>query len=616
MRALVRWGLWRDVLALWVAAVLLGGALAGGSSRAVHAFFSRAVTGLVGAPGEYDAIVHLKREADEGALRALKERLESEYPGYTLKEAPAVAGHRNFLIGLPKARRDRLGLQQLPQALHDIPGFDGITYIIEPAVVIKDVRPELAGELAARAEAAAGVSFSFQSGSSVWAVLRSPADAEPVRRALEGIVGDLLIVEVQLPVAVSGRAEQSLVGGLVKAIEAVEPGLDARPLTGGGGDDETQALLQTAREIIAEFGALDTGELREGLLQLADQLEGALGGAAQQDQAELSYVVDTFRRAVDQVELLEARLAEVTGELKEAAAQGEAADILVALLLQKLLDRLTGDNKISAPAPAVDAGELRAGIDAVEETLRRIDELDLSGTAAALRRLAAQMPALDPGVVEPVLEALDGLAAQSAPSAPRVWLLVKGASAPERVLEAAAGAAGASARVYAQSAGIVQPDARTAVLQLLQGLRRVVTALVALFVLALVLLFDVAVLASFARRLAEVDGTSPRRMGAGLFLSGGLFGAAAFTAAVWLASGAGDVSPGLALGGGVLGALFAWGSERCAPVDREVFSAAMSLGLAEPDILREVVLPAGRPGLLYWLTRPCRTLGAHRLAPV
>ncbi|MFS8573196.1 MAG: hypothetical protein LOD85_09305, partial [Clostridia bacterium] len=101
------------------------------------------------------------------------------------------------------------------------------------------------------------------------------------------------------------------------------------------------------------------------------------------------------------------------------------------------------------------------------------------------------------------------------------------------------------------------------------------------------------------------------RAAAALALAGGLFGAAAYWGAVWLASGADPLSGSwmVPLGGGLCGALFALASERCAPVEREVVHAAVSLGVAERDILREVVVPQGRPGLLYWLNRPGRRLG-------
>ena len=125
-----------------------------------------------------------------------------------------------------------------------------------------------------------------------------------------------------------------------------------------------------------------------------------------------------------------------------------------------------------------------------------------------------------------------------------------------------------------------------------------------------VYIFDVAPLVSFARPTAEVNGESRAQTAAGVLLWGGGFGAVMFTAMVWLASG-GEMVAGAAclFGGWLAGALLALASERLAGVDRNQFLSALSLGIAEPDIMREVIIPAGRPGLLYWLTRPGRRLG-------
>lgn len=619
MLALSKWGLGRDVVALLISAVVLAGLLAGGAGRVVEMYFSRAVTGLVGAPGEYDAIVHLKQEAGEAALRALEERLAEMYPGYSSKEAPPVAGHFNVVIGLPNERRNQSGLESLTESLSGVPGFDGLTYIIEPAVVIKDVRPELVSEFVARARAMEGVSFAFASGSSVWAVLRSPGDAERVQRALETLTAEHVILEIQPPVALGERVRDALLWELVDKLETSDPSWQASPLAAGAGGDGAAGTLQRARQIIAELGAVDTGALRQELLALADAIEGALAeaqgaiGSTGDEGADLAYVVDAFRQAVDQVEILDARLAEVTGYLKDAAAQGEAADVIVALLLQKLLDRLGGGAaQPVAPGPSVDVQELRAGVEAIEATLQRLGELRLDEVAATLRRLATALPGIDPQAARDIVEAMDALSPAGQGGAQRLAVLVRGVQERERVLSVATQAAGTSARVYAGSAGVVQPDARTAVLQLLTGLRRVVTALVTLLVLALVHVFDVATLASLARRLAEVEGIRARRIAAALALWGALFGSAASISALWLASG-GEMAgaPLLAAAGAAVGTLTALASERCAPVEPEVFCAAVSLGVPEANILREVVVPAGRPGLLYWLTRPGRALGGR-----
>src|SRR5690606_40006666 len=99
--ALFREGFWRDALALVIVAVVLGGLAVGAIGRGVEAYLTRAVSGLVGAPGEFDAVVHVRQDTGEQALRLLGERLAQSYPGFVYRPGPVLAGYRNEFIRFP-----------------------------------------------------------------------------------------------------------------------------------------------------------------------------------------------------------------------------------------------------------------------------------------------------------------------------------------------------------------------------------------------------------------------------------------------------------------------------------------------------------------------------------
>lgn len=647
MLALFREGFWRDALALVVAAVVAGAFAAGGLARGVEAYFTQAVTGLVGAPGEYDAIVHLKHEAGAEALDALADRMQARFPGSILKEGPELAGYVNVLIRLPQQQRTRAGFESLDSAFRDVPGFDGITYIVEPAVVVKDVHPTLQSDFIRRAQAERGVAFSFASGSSVWAVLQSADDAARVQRSLEEFAASLAVLDVRLPIAMTIEARDALARDVMVGLEAKQAGLRLTPVhadgQGGDSDGSLEADLLAARAAIEALGELDAPRLRARLFEAADLIEGAFsagaladgpGGEGRTGQADMAYVIDAFRRSVDQLELLEARLREVAVQLRDAAEQGQASDVLIALLIQRLIERLGGEREIEPPEPAVDVRELRAGIDALAERLSAWEQLDPGRIADSLRELAAALPSVEPGAVQRITAILDALAPSGQTTGDRLLIVARGVRDPGVLQQEGAAALDAavrdsstsmslgtqteavkgSARVYVQKGGVVQPDARTAVLQLLAGARRVVTLLIALLVFVVVFLFDVTVLLGFARRTAEVDGESRGRVVTRTLAWGGMFGAVTLTATVWLGAGGEPIGGAvLPLAGGLLGALLALASERLGPVDRNQFLSALSLGIASDDILKEVMIPAGRPGLLYWLTHPGRKLGRTRV---
>lgn len=84
--------------------------------------------------------------------------------------------------------------------------------------------------------------------------------------------------------------------------------------------------------------------------------------------------------------------------------------------------------------------------------------------------------------------------------------------------------------------------------------------------------------------------------------------AATLSAVVWLAGGwesAGPFAPAVGFG---IGALLSAIAHRISPVDVDEVHAGLSLGLGDAEILREIVVPGGRPGMLLWLNNFGRRL--------
>ena len=125
------------------------------------------------------------------------------------RRGPDLAGYRNVLIRFPRELRTREGFESLRSLVEDVPGFDGITYIVQPAVVISEVHPALRREFLDYAASLSEVEFAFASGSSLWTVLRSPDDVERVQRALEAFVASLAILDLRLRVLLPDRPSRS-----------------------------------------------------------------------------------------------------------------------------------------------------------------------------------------------------------------------------------------------------------------------------------------------------------------------------------------------------------------------------------------------------------------------
>ena len=391
MLALFREGFWRDVLALVVAAVFLAGLAAGGVARGVEAYFTQAVSGLVGAPGEFDAIVHLRRDAGAEGLRLLGERLTTKYPGYVQKKGPELAGYLNVLVRLPDERRTRAGFESLKAAIEDVPGFDGITYIVEPAIVASDVHPSLQQDFIARASVSAA-SCSFSSGSSVWAVLHSPDHAEEVQRALQAFASSRAVIDLRLPVG-------------------PRPPKCARPSPGTSSSNLNRAIpnstCRSSRRIPRRrAGGRPVGRSPGDLGAQRDRYRpaslspfrgrrhdrGRCRAASSRIIISLMCSTPSARRWISS-NSSRLRLADVSEQLRGAAEQGEASDALIALLIQRLIDRLCGGGEVEVPRSAVDVGELRSGITAIAERIQTLEQLDPGRLASSLREPASALPA-------------------------------------------------------------------------------------------------------------------------------------------------------------------------------------------------------------------------------
>ncbi len=146
--------------------------------------------------------------------------------------------------------------------------------------------------------------------------------------------------------------------------------------------------------------------------------------------------------------------------------------------------------------------------------------------------------------------------------------------------------------VFASSPGVIRPNPRGVVAELLTDVRRTIAGMLAVVIAGATLALDQATVFSAAAlfpgsrrgRAALAAGVGAVLVGATYSLSGGgipFIGAGAATAL-----------------GTVLGLLVMAVAHRLSPVNTEEILAGQALGLSDGQIMREIVVPAGRPGLL------------------
>ncbi len=192
----------------------------------------------------------------------------------------------------------------------------------------------------------------------------------------------------------------------------------------------------------------------------------------------------------------------------------------------------------------------------------------------------------------------------------RIQLLIQGKAVDEKMLE------GVFQReldnpylhTYSTSVGMVTPDARGELFRILKEVRSIVAGMLAIIFTIIVLVLDHATIFS-TLKYVRASGQPVRKGLAGLLnplvFLGGALGSLILTSVYYLARS--EIPffslPLIVLLGFGLGVLIAFMAERFSPVNSMELMAAQSLGLSNVQIMREVVIPPSRPGLLNLLNR-------------
>jgi ABC-type Fe3+ transport system permease subunit len=165
---------------------------------------------------------------------------------------------------------------------------------------------------------------------------------------------------------------------------------------------------------------------------------------------------------------------------------------------------------------------------------------------------------------------------------------------------------GPNVRVYVSPAGVVEPGVRSQVYRLLHEARATVAALVSFVFSLLVLALDHAAIVSAIREFQR--GKAPRRRARNIDAGSAyaMVVGAAILVPVFIMSGAKVPYFGtghVAVLGAAIGYLVSTQSERISPASGEEITAGMAMGLTHTDIMREIVVPSSRPGILSLLNR-------------
>ena len=302
------------------------------------------------------------------------------------------------------------------------------------------------------------------------------------------------------------------------------------------------------------------------------------------------------------LELWQARLESFAQKLEtiQSAATGAGQ---VAEMLRDMSSAASG---ILSTLHQLDPASLHENIEAAKVKLAQMSEVDVDGIAEQVREVKSALPKFDGDEIVSSIGAINKLVGDQQGSSDKVQLLIESGLTPDELATAVEEVAGKDVlAVYTIPVGIVQPGVRSEVQNLLRSVKSTISGLAACGIVAVSLMVD------HSTVIAGAIGLERRRQGVlrpGFeeYLYGALAGAISLYAigAITGSTLGSAGGPLFAAIGGLLGLVGAGVSLKMSPVDLDEVEASIAFGMTGTQIMREIIIPSGKPGILSFINRP------------
>jgi hypothetical protein len=239
----------KDFFILLIAGILLASAFSAGLAWVADRYFGQAINGLMGDYGQYDLFLQVRSETLSESRTEL-DRLISEYlPGATVKIGPSLVGKTAIFLSLPDELRRRDTFEGLDAILARVPGWSGLSLLLEPRLTISSVHGGAQEMLLNRIADWGEVRFAFRRGGNIEIVLQDPDAQKAVSARVQEVIKEYRLVELRFPTGYT--LEDALESGsAITAIlqEQAGSGL-VRDVTLADGGDDYQYLMNTLIEM-------------------------------------------------------------------------------------------------------------------------------------------------------------------------------------------------------------------------------------------------------------------------------------------------------------------------------------------------------------------------------
>lgn len=432
-------------------------------------------------------------------------------------------------------------------------------------------------------------------------------------------VGDRVVLQGASGVELS-PGERVQEGNVIVEIMAINKGEATGMIVQGDISDVGATMIRTGYKIVGDnvvgpvVGEVNISNERYQLVQTIDEsvkllneLEG-LAGAANETVANAEDTLKTFEKALVQLDKLQQQI----NQLNSGVTGGETApgSLIVSLLMDKLFKSLVGTEGEAdvTSLQNLDVKAMQESLANIATRINAVQAVDIQAIIDQIRDVKDNLPDLKDEEIGQSVKLIDRYIAGEVIPGERVQLVIdKGsidADQAEKLIQETLGNRYIS--TFTMPVAVVNPDARAELFRVLREVRATIAGLLAVLFTLLTLILDYSTIMSAMRKVLSEKGRfgwkrwiDPVKVfGAGL--------GALLLVLIYVAARAQIplVNRGhMALAGALLGLFTAVFCEKFSPVDTSEMMAGEALGLSQVQIMREIVIPSSRPGIMHVLNR-------------
>jgi uncharacterized protein YjgD (DUF1641 family) len=298
------------------------------------------------------------------------------------------------------------------------------------------------------------------------------------------------------------------------------------------------------------------------------------------------------------------------GALNDVAANARQAKGAVNAIL-------TNGNNAIGTLRAFDVDTAKKNINSVNDHLNQLGKLNTPLISGQLQYMAASVPNLKDEEISHSVALLDKFIAGQVVPGERIQILTTSNISTDAVAPVVYSQVGHNnVSLYSTDLGIIEPNARGELYSVLNQVREVLSGMTAIIMTMVFLALDHTAIMTVIRRnkvskKKKATGWRgmPARIAAAFIAAervyGMVVGAVLLTAMFILGRGGIPYIPWVAVPfiGAIIGMVVACYTEKISPISSDEMMAGQSLGLSIDEIMREIVIPSGRPGLLQKLNQ-------------